>query len=158
MEPINVKSLITTDVETKSAEAATELLKQSGWDIINEMAKAVADGINSTALVVLPVSVNLEKYKALMTDPEGFENKFNTLRNDVQALTKAMLILHNQHDGKTGGAEGMDLGVLQALSMGYTKLQGHIESAVQPLLLNLVDELEAVGITELTVEGVENAA
>lgn len=153
MTPINALDLITDDVIDKSAATATELLKQSGWDIVNEMAKAAADLINSTALVVLPVSVNMEEYKSKLTDPEGFENKFNTLRNDVLKATKVLSALHAEHEGRSGAPEEADMDLIQALTLGYSKLQTYIESAIQPLILNLVEQLETAGITELTVEG-----
>lgn len=153
MEPINALDLITEDVADKSAEAAQELIKQSGWDIVAELAKALAEGINHTALVTLPLSANLDKYKALLSDPEGFEAKYNTLRKDITTISATMIALYEEHEGKVGAPTEEEFSLVNALTLGYSNIQGHLESAIHPLMLNLVAELEAVGITELTVEG-----
>lgn len=153
MEPINVTDLITTDVAEQSAAAAFELIKQSGWSIVAELASAVAQGLNATSLVVYPISVKLDEYKALLTDPEGFEAKYNTLRKDVLKMSAVMVDLYKMHEGKTGAPAGAEeLTLCNGLTLGYSKLQGTLESAIHPLMLNLVAELEAVGVTDLTLE------
>lgn len=157
MEPINALDLITEDVADRSAEAAQELIKQSGWSIVAELGRALAQGINSTALVVYPISVNLDKYKALLSDPEGFEAKYNTLRKDVATVSAALVALYEQHEGKEGAPTVEELPLVNGLTMGYSKVQGHLEQAIHPLMLNIVAELEAVGITELTTEENEDA-
>lgn len=136
-----------------SSEAAVELIKQDGWSIVNELAKTVAHGINNTALVVLPVKVNLEEYKTKLVDPIGFEAKFNTLCKDVGIVNTAIKQLFDQHESKSGTPTPEDIGLINILTLGYSKIQGHLENAIHPLMLNLVDDLEAVGITELKVEG-----
>ncbi len=152
MESINALDLITDEVADQSAEAAQELLKQAGWSIIAELGRALAQGINSTALVIYPISVKLDEYKTLLTDPEGFEAKYNTLRKDVAKVSAALVAMYEQHEGKTGEPTVDELPLVNALTLGYTKVQGHLEQAIHPLMLNLVTELEAVGITELTIE------
>jgi len=157
MQAINAQDLITEEVADKSAEAAQELIKQAGWSIVAELGRTLAEGINATALVVYPISVNLEKYKAKLTDPEGFEAKYNTLRKDVKNISQALVGLYEHHDGKTGVPTEAELSLVNALTLGYTKVQGHLEQAIHPLMLNLVAELEAVGITELTIEEKQDA-
>lgn len=153
MEPINALDLITEDVADKSADAARELIKQSGWSIVAELARAVAEGLNSTSLVVYPISANIDKYKEKLSDPEGFEAKYNTLRKDVHGMSKAMVALYAKHEGKTGApANEEECRLIDVLTLGYSQIQGHLESAVHPLMLNIVDELETAGVTELTVE------
>ncbi|ABY62968.1 hypothetical protein ST201phi2-1p137 [Pseudomonas phage 201phi2-1] len=157
MQPINAAELITEEVADKSAEAAQELIKQAGWDIVAEMGRALAEGINATALVIYPISVNLEKYKALLTDPEGFEAKYNTLRKDVKNISQALVGLYEHHEGKKGTPTEAELSLVNGLTLGYTKVQGHLEQAIHPLMLNIVADLEAVGITELTIEEKKDA-
>lgn len=152
MEPINAIDLITEDVADQSAQAAAELLKQAGWSIVAELGRALAQGINSTSLVVYPISVKLEEYKALLTDPEGFEAKYNTLRKDVASVAAVLVALYEKHEGKTGAPTEEELPLVNGLTLGYTKVQGHLEQAIHPLMLNIVAELEAVGITELSIE------
>lgn len=158
MEPINATDLITTDVVEQSATVARELIKQSGWSIVAELAGAVAQGLNSTSLVVYPISVKLDEYKALLTDPEGFEAKYNTLRKDVLNMSAVMVELYKHHEGKTGApATEEELVLCNGLTLGYSTLQGTLESAIHPLMLNIVSELEAVGITELSIEESQDA-
>lgn len=153
MEPINALDLITDEVAQKSADAARELIKQSGWSIVAELGRAVVEGLNATSLVVYPISVNLDEYKSKLSDPEGFEAKYNTLRKDVHKMVTATVILYEQHEGKTGAPQSdEELVLIDGLTLGYTKIQGHLESAVHPLMLNIVSELEAAGITELSIE------
>lgn len=159
MQPTNALDLINDDVAKQSEEAAKALIQQAGWDIVNGMARAVAEGINSTALVVLPVKVNLEKYKAQLSDPEGFEAKFNTLTVDVTKVTAAMVALFEQHQDRKGAPkDDAENKLIGAITMGYTKIQGHLETTIHPLMLNIVSDLEAAGINELTVEGEQNVA
>lgn len=156
MEHINAQDLITDEVAEKSAETAQELIKQSGWSIVAELSKVLAESINATALVTLPISVNLDEYKSKLTDPEGFEQKYNTLRKDVTAVSAALVALYEKHEGKDGAPTEDEIILVNGLTLGYTKVQGHLESAIHPLMLNLVLDLEAVGITELTIKGEEN--
>lgn len=149
-EPINVE-----EIEATSAEAAKELIKQAGWDIVNALAAQVAEGIQSTALVVLPVTINLEEYKSKLTDPEGFEAKVKTLKADVQTISKATSALFKQHEHRKGEPTKEDYGLVSTLTFGYSKIQSHLETAIHPLMLNIVDELETVGITELTIKETE---
>lgn len=140
------------DVITQSAEAADALLDQDGWSIVHQMHGATLDAINATGLVVLPVMTNMEAYKLKLTDPEGFEKRFATLSNDVTHLMVAVKALGTKSADKKGVPTREDLELIGKLTMDYTKIQGHIEQAVQPLILVLVEELEAAGITELKVE------
>lgn len=152
MQPINVDALITDEVTQKSAEAARELIRQSGWSIVAELGRALAEGINATALVVYPISVKLDEYKSRLSDPEGFEAKYNTLRKDIASVSAAMIALYEKHEGKSGAPTEDELTLVDGLTLGYTHIQGHLESAIHPLMLNIVAELEAAGITELTIE------
>lgn len=152
-ETINVAEVVET-----SATTAQELLKQAGWDIVNSLAATVAEGIQTTALVILPVAANLADYQTKLTDPKGFEAKFNTLKTDVQTMSKAVSVLFQQHDTKKGEPKPEELPLINTLTLGYSKVQGHLEAAIHPLMLNLVEELEEVGVTDLTIKDVEDAA
>lgn len=140
------------EVIEKSAEAANELLAQDGWAIVHQLHEAALTLINQTGLVVLPIMTNIEQYKLKLTDPVGFEKRFATLSNDVTHLMVAVKALGEKSKDKKGKPTAEELDTIGKLTMDYTKIQGHIEQAVQPLILVLIDELEAVGITELKVE------
>jgi hypothetical protein len=140
------------EVIEKSAEAANELLAQDGWAIVHQLHEAALALINQTGLVVLPIMTNIEQYKLKLTDPVGFEKRFATLSNDVTHLMVAVKALGEKSAGKKGKPTAEELDTIGKLTMDYTKVQGHIEQAVQPLILVLIEELEAVGITELKVE------
>jgi hypothetical protein len=136
----------------QSAEAANELLAQDGWSIVHQMQEAALNSISQTSLFVLPVGVNIQDYKLKLTDPEGFEKRFDTLSNDITHLMVAVKALGEKATGKKGKPTPADIELISKLTMDYTKIQGHIEQAVQPLILVLMEELEAVGITELNIE------
>lgn len=140
------------DVIQKSSEAATELLNQDGWSIVRQLHAASLEAINQTGLVVLPVMANMEEYKLKLSDPVGFEKRFATLSNDITHLMVAVKALGERSADKKGKPTPAELDTIGKLTMDYTKIQGHIEAAVQPLILVLVEELEAAGITELKVE------
>lgn len=140
------------EVIEKSSEAADALLSQDGWSIVRQLHEASLDAINATGLVVLPIMSNMEAYKLKLSDPEGFEKRYATLSNDITHLMVAVKALGDKAAGKKGKPTQADLELIGKLTMDYTKIQGHIEQAVQPLILVLVEELEAAGITELKVE------
>lgn len=140
------------DVIQKSAEASEQLLQQDGWSIVREMHASVLDSINQTGLVVLPIMANLDDYKLKLKDPQGFEQRFQTLSDDITSIMGTASVLGAQSEGKTGKPTEAEISQISGLTMAYTKVQGYIERTVQPLILVLVDELEAVGITELKIE------
>lgn len=140
------------EVVATSEAAAAELLKQDGWSIVRELHAAALDSINQTGLFVLPVTANIEAYKAKLKDPEGFSKRFETLSNDIMGLMTTVKALGAKSEGKTGKPTEADVAFLSSLTLDYAKVQGYIERTVQPLILVLADELEAVGITQLTVE------
>lgn len=140
------------DVIQKSSEAADALLDQDGWSIVHAMHEATLTSISQTGLVVLPIMTNIDEYKLKLTDPEGFEKRFATLSNDITHLMVAVKALGAKSEGKKGKPTKEDLELISKLTMDYTRVQGHMEQAVQPLILVLVQELEAAGITELKVE------
>lgn len=141
------------EVITKSAEAANELLGQDGWNIVRGLHAAAIDSINQTGLFVLPVMTNLDDYKLTLTDPVGFEQRLDTLTTDIANLMVTVKALGVKSEGKTGKPTAEELDLIGKLTMDYTRVQGFIETTVQPLILVLADELEAVGITELNVAG-----
>jgi hypothetical protein len=140
------------EVVATSEEAASELLKQDGWSIVRELHTAALDSINQTGLFVLPVTANIDAYKAKLKDPEGFAKRFETLSNDIMGLMTTLSALGAKSQGKTGKPTEADVAFLSTLTLDYAKVQGYIERTVQPLILVLADELEAVGITQLTIE------
>lgn len=141
------------EVITKSAEAANELLGQDGWNIVRGLHAAAIDSINQTGFFVLPVMTNLDDYKLTLTDPAGFEQRLDTLTTDIANLMVTVKALGVKSEGKTGKPTAEELDLIGKLTMDYTRVQGFIETTVQPLILVLADELEAVGITELNVAG-----
>lgn len=140
------------EVVATSEEAAAELLKQDGWSIIRELHAAALDSINQTGLFVLPVTANIDEYKAKLKDPEGFSKRFETLSNDIMGLMTTVKALGTKSEGKTGKPTEADVAFISSLTLDYAKVQGYIERTVQPLILVLADELEAVGINKLSVE------
>lgn len=132
--------------------AASELLKQDGWAILTEMQKALLQGINSTGLVVLPVEANREEVMGKVSDPEGLAKILDTLRKDIIAIIESVRILSLKHVGKTGEPDQGDLVVIDAISAGYSTLQGHLERAINPLVLQVADILEAANITSLEIK------
>lgn len=132
--------------------AASELLKQDGWAILTEMQKALLQGINSTGLVVLPVEANREEVMGKVSDPEGLTKILDTLRKDIIAIIESVRILSLKHVGKTGEPDQGDLVVIDAISAGYSTLQGHLERAINPLVLQIADILEAANITSLEIK------
>lgn len=142
----------TTEMVDMSADAATELLKQDGWSIIRELHATALDSINQTGLAVLPIMANLDDYKKILLDPVGFEQRFQTLSKDISLVMVATKALGEESEGKSGTPSSEDLDLISTITMGYTKVQGYIERTIQPLILVLVNELEAVGVTSLTIE------
>lgn len=140
------------EVIQQSSEAASELLAQDGWNIVHALHGAALDSINQTALFTLPVMANLDEYKLKLTDAEGFEKRFATLSNDVTQVMVVVKALGAKSLDKKGKPTQADLELISKLTMDYSRVQSHIEQAIQPLILVLVEELEAVGITELKVE------
>lgn len=139
------------DVVNKSAEAATELLKQDGWAIVRELHAASLDSINQTGLAVLPIMANLDDYKLILKDPDGFVQRFETLTGDIGKVMVTAKALGSASEGKTGTPTAEDINLIDSLSIGYTKVQGYIERTIQPLILVLIDELEAVGVQNLVI-------
>lgn len=146
------KEMSTNDeMVIKSAEAAEQLLEQDGWSIVKELNRAVVDSLNQTGLVVLPIMSKLDEYKTKLSDPEGFVTKFETLNKDILVLLEELRGLSALSEGKSGKPSPDEMETIQILTIGYTRIQGAIERSVHPLILNLVDELEAIGVTELSV-------
>lgn len=139
------------EVTAKSAEAATQLLKQDGWAIVRELHAAALDSINQTGLVVLPIMSNLDDYKLILKDPSGFEQRFETLTNDIAMVMVTAKALGERSEGKSGTPTQEDIDLISSLTMDYTKVHGYIERTIQPLILVLIDELEAAGVTNLNV-------
>lgn len=144
-----------SEVAVKSAEAAEQLLAQDGWSIVRELHTAVLDSINATGLVVLPIMANLDDYKLTLKDPAGFEQRFETLTGDIAKVMVTTKTLADASLGKSGKPTPAELDDISRLTLDYTIVQGYIERTIQPLILVLVDELEAAGITELKVEAKE---
>lgn len=139
-------------VEQQSAEAAEQLLQQDGWSIVRELHAAALDSINQTGLAVLPIMANLDDYKLILNDPAGFEQRFETLTNDIAMVMVTAKALGEKSEGKKGKPTAEDIQLISSLTMDYTKVQGYIERTIQPLILVLVEELEAVGVTELNIK------
>jgi hypothetical protein len=139
-------------IVTQSEEAATALLQQDGWAIVRELHAAALDSISQTGLAVLPIMANLDDYKLILKDPVGFEQRFETLSNDISMVMVTAKALGAKSEGKTGKPNAADIELISSLTMDYTKVQGYIERSIQPLILVLIDELEAVGVTELKIE------
>ncbi len=145
-ETVNMQEVI------ESSESASKvLLQQDGWNIVRTMHAALLDTINQTGLFVLPVMQNLDDYKLKLVDPAGFEQKFGTLTRDITAVMVAAQEIGKKSEGKTGKPDEADLVLIDSLSLDYTRLQGYIENTVQPLILVLANDLEAVGIDKLSV-------
>ncbi|ARV76753.1 hypothetical protein PHABIO_122 [Pseudomonas phage Phabio] len=139
-------------VAADTEKAATEMLRQDGWSIVTEMQKALLKGINSTSLVVLPVQGNLELVKSKVSDPEGFSKIMSTLTFDIGQLIEASTLLSDQHVEKKGAVADEDFALVQKVAFGYSELQGYLERAIQPLVVQVADILEAAGITELEIK------
>ena len=135
-----------------SGKAASELLRQDGWAILTAMQKALLQGVNSTGLVVLPVMSNLDEVCGKVTDPEGLRKIMTTLQNDVSLFITGLNILSSRHEGKEGKPTEAEVEMMHEVSYGYSELQGHLERAINPLVLQVADILEAAGITELAIK------
>lgn len=146
-EPVDMNEVV-----TKSAEAADQLIKQDGWRIVHQLHASIIDSINQTGLVVLPIMANLDDYKLILKDPVGFDQRFQTLSNDISYLMVTSKALAAKSEGKVGTPDAADVELISSLTLDYTRLQGYIEQTVHPLILILVEELEEVGVTELKIE------
>lgn len=139
-------------VAADTEKAAAEMLRQDGWSIVTEMQKALLKGINSTSLVVLPVQGNLELVKSKVSDPEGLGKIMSTLTFDIGQMIEASSLLSDQHIDKKGAVSDEDFALVQKIAFGYSELQGYLERAIQPLVVQVADILEAAGITELEIK------
>lgn len=140
------------EVGATSELAATALLQQDGWAILDQMQKELLKGIAATSLIVLPVQQNMEDVLSKVSDPEGLTKIMGTLRNDISEVIKTVDVLGAKHAGKKGEVVAEDMGTVDAVSLGYTKLQTVLERAIQPLVLQVADTLEAAGITSLEIK------
>lgn len=140
------------ELAEQTSVVASELLKQDGWAILTQMQKALLQGINSTGLVLIPVLGNKADVLAKVSDPVGLDKILETLRLDITNVSAALKLLSVQHEGKKGEPEPADLLLIDKVSQGYSDLQGHLERAIQPLILQVVDILEAAGIHELEIK------
>jgi len=155
-EQTQAPEVTTNDLEELAATTntvATELLRQDGWNILTEMQKALLKGVNSTSLVVLPVSGNLDLVLSKVSDPEGLKKIMSTLNYDISTMIEAVGILGKKHEGKTGSPENdAEYSQLDALSFSYSELHNYLERGIQPLVLRVADILEEAGITELEIK------
>lgn len=135
----------------KSKDVAESLLQQDGWSIVNELHAAALDTINQTGLFVLPVMANLDDYNLILKDPVGFNKRFETLSNDIAALMITVKRLEQYADGKKGKPTLDEIDTISKITLEYSRVHSYIELTIHPLILVLTDELEAVGINELTV-------
>lgn len=136
----------------QTAFAAEAMLKQAGWDIVAELLKQLLKGINSTRVIVEPVVNGLPLIKEKVSDPEGVEAIINTLTRDIATLADGVLGLAKHHQGKTGAPTEDEMVQLGIITEGYSVAQNRLETAVQPLILQLVTILEEAGITEFEIK------
>lgn len=139
------------EVELTSAVASNKLLAQDGWTIIRQLQTALLESINQTGLFTLPVTLNLDEYIKVIKDPEGFNARFATLTNDLMGLMVTAKSLGDRIGDKTGKPTEDELEIVGKITLDLTRLQGYIENTVHPLIIILADELEQVGINDLTV-------
>lgn len=135
-----------------SQQTANILLKQDGWSIVKQMQKELLKGINATSLIVLPVQHNIAEVKEKVSDPEGLVKIMNTLRNDIGEVIRSATVLGEAHKDKDGEVTDEELPTVDTISLGYAKLQTVLETAIQPLVLQVADIIEAAGITSLELK------
>lgn len=144
-----------------TAEVADELMMQQGWDILNELHKATYASVIATSMIMIPAMQNKETILSKVSDPTAFSNNLATASNEIAELVKSVQSLHKGHFDRQGNPGLEDMELVSDLTMGYSKVQTCMETAVQPLLLAMVDHMQEAGIDTEAVflnEETEDAA
>lgn len=126
--------------------AANALLESNGWEILGELYKATFASIAATSIVVLPATRHKETILSKVSDPAGFEKNLSTVGREVADLIKAVQLLYKGHAGKAGAPTMDDYDLINDLTIGYSKVQLAMETAVQPLLIAMIDYLKEAGV------------
>lgn len=146
MTVLTAKEQLDEAVE-KSAQSAAALIKEDGWAILRELYKLTAQALNATAVVIVPATQNREIILAKVSDPEGFSRDIQTTITDVEEMIRTLQVLGGQHLDKTGfPSTPEDVALISQLSLGYSQIQHHVETAVQPLLMALITTMQEAGV------------
>ncbi len=127
-------------------EIADTLIQQQGWDILAELYKATFASIASTSIVVIPATRYKEEIISKVSDPEGFEKNLSTAGREIATLIKSVQLLQAGHASKRGTPTPEEYDLINDLTLGYSKVQLAIETAVQPLLMAMIQYLQEAGI------------
>lgn len=142
---------VTEEILEQSAEAAAGLLKQDGWSILRQLYFITAQSIESTKVVIIPVIMDLDNILAKLSDPIAFKAILDNTRNDLSNMIEALEMLNNKHYGKKGIPSDDDLELINIVSLGYTKIQAHMDSAIRPLLFSLIETMQEAGVDTISL-------
>lgn len=129
-----------------SADVTEALLLKEGWTILEELHKATFASVISTSLVMIPAMQNRDTILDKVSDPVAFSNNLETASSEISELVKSVQLLNNGHFDKKGSADLNDIELVSELTLGYSKIQTCMETAVQPLLLAMVEHMQEAGI------------
>lgn len=130
----------------KSSEVADALLMENGWEILNELHKATYATVVSTSIVMIPAMQNKEIILEKISDPTGFNKSLETASGEISKMIQGVQLLHKGHYDKTGNPTIDDIDLINDLTLGYSQIQTCMETAVQPLLMALIDQMQEAGI------------
>jgi hypothetical protein len=103
--------------------------------------------LQTTQLFVLPVIAEEELVKEKLGEYyEEFDKGFTALKEDLAAMSAALLALSKKHEGKTGAVQAEDQTLVAELASGYSNLQTQMETKVGPELMKQMSILEAAGV------------
>lgn len=140
----------------KSAEVAEAMLMEQGWDILKELHQATYASVIATSIVMIPVMQHKETILSKVSDPTAFSNNLATASKEIAELVKSVQTLQQGHIDKTGSPDLEDMELVSDLTLGYSQVQTCMESAVQPLLLAMIEHMQEAGIdTEAVFLGEE---
>lgn len=142
---------VTEEILEQSAEAADGLLKQDGWAILRQLYLITAQSIESTKVVILPIMMDLDNILAKLSDPIAFKAILDNTRNDLSNMISALEMLNEKHYGKKGVPSDEDFELINIVSLGYTKIQAHMDSAIRPLLFSLIETMQEAGVDTLSL-------
>lgn len=142
----------------KSSEVADQLLMAQGWDILNELHKATYASVIATSMVMIPAMQNKDTILEKVTDKQSFQTSMDTASKEISEMVKSVQMLHKGHSGKTGTPGMEDIELISELTMGYSRVQTAMETAVEPLLMAIVEKMQEAGVdTDKMTFGEEDA-
>jgi hypothetical protein len=140
-------------VQEESKALAEGLLKsEMAWEILETLATTCTQLMLNTRNFVEPLMLNLQtEVLPKLADPVAFQKNYQNLLHDVGAMTNALQLLAAAHVGKTGVPTDADFALIEATSLGYSKVQHQLETAVNPLIYGMIKTMGDAGISELAL-------